>query len=113
MVYNVAYKLEASAGSSGLVNIFTIISGQKMRLKKATFVFPTGSGFYLELKLLRGDEQFVPNEGAIMGDGNEISVETDVIYESDQPIVLYYKNNDTSNSHSALILLQLEVIDGG
>jgi len=104
--YSVAYKLDASAGASGTVNAFSVVTGRKLTLEKVTFVFPAGSNFQLQVKLYRGEEQLIPNSGYIVGDGHAISISTDKTFESGQNVIVWYNNTDTTDAHSCLIVFE-------
>jgi len=104
--FSVGYELTAPAGSSGEAVAYTVIAGRKFRLKRVTFAFPAGSGFNLRLWLQRGNEKVAPNVGYIVGDGNVISLEVDVEYESGSPVIVGYSNQDAANEHKALVILE-------
>jgi len=107
--YSIAHVVEAAAGAEGDSTAAKIIAGRKLKLKKVTFVFPSGSGFQLQLYVKRGEERVVPNEGYVVGDNSVVTIECDVEYEGESSIVVHYKNADTANPKSALIILEGEV----
>ena len=109
-VYTYAYQLTASAGASGKVSAFTVTAGRKMRLREVKVFFPSGSNMYLSLKILRGEEQIVPDGGSLVGDNVVIPVPCDDVIESGQPVIVQYSNSDAANPHTALILFVAEVI---
>jgi len=104
--FSVAYKLDASAGSTDTVNAFTVIAGRKLTLEKVTFIFPTGSNFQLQVKIYKGEQQLIPNQNYIVGDGHVIPINCNVTFESEQPIIVWYNNADTTNAHSCLIIFE-------
>lgn len=108
--YSVGIVVTAPAGAEGTTTAFNVTAGRKFKLTRVTFSFPAGSAFYLQLKVLRGNEQVVPREGYVVGDQCAVSVETNVEYESESPVVVYYKNTDTTNAHSVFILFEGEVL---
>lgn len=105
-MYTVAYELTAAAGASGTTTVATVTSGRKLRLSRAHFIYPTGSGFNLRVSLWSGAEQIIPDEGYIVGDGHAVVVTCDKLIEGEHAIVAHYTNNDTGNSHKCLIVLE-------
>jgi len=101
-----AYLLTAPAGATGVANAVQVPRGHKYKLNKTTFIFPPGSGFYLQLKVLHGVMPVVPKEGYIVGDGHAITVECDEEYGGEEYIKIWYNNTDGSNSHQALIVFE-------
>ncbi|RLG35749.1 MAG: hypothetical protein DRN91_09105 [Candidatus Alkanophagales archaeon] len=107
--YSIAYVVNAAAGAEGDFTAATIVAGRKFKLRKVTFVFPAGSGFQLQLYVKRGEEKVVPSEGYIVGDNSVVSIECEVEFESESSVVVHYKNADSANAHSALVVLEGEV----
>lgn len=104
--YSVAYVLTAAANTSDTATAFTVVNGRKFTLKKVQFVFPVGSGFYLRTWILRGKEPVVPNEGYVVGDGNVIPVECNIVFEGGHEVVVAYNNTDTTNTHQCLLVFE-------
>ena len=107
--YSIAHVVNAAAGAEGDSTAATIVAGRKFKLEKVTFVFPSGSGFQLQLYVKRGEEKVVPNEGYVVGDNSTITIECEVEFESESSVVVHYKNADSANAHSALVVLEGEV----
>jgi len=101
-----AYELNANAGASGKVDAVTIPSARNFTLRKVTFVFPTGSNFLLQVRIMWGDDFVIPDKGYIVGDGNVIPVSADIKYQGGQAIIVWYNNTDTANSHKCLIIFE-------
>ena len=107
--YSIAYVVNAAAGAEGDFTAATIVAGRKFKLEEVTFVFPSGSGFQLQLYVKRGEEKVVPNEGYVVGDNSTITIECEVEFESESSVVVHYKNTDSANAHSALVVFEGEV----
>jgi len=104
--YTVAYELTAAAGASGTATVATVTSGRKLRLSRAHFIFPTGSGFNLQISLWSGAEKIIPDVGYIVGDGHAVAILCDKLIEGGHTVTAHYTNNDASNPHKCLIILE-------
>ena len=109
-MYTVAYELTAAAGVTETVDVATVTSGRKLRLSRAHFIFPTGSGFNLRISLWSGAEKIIPDVGYIVGDGHAVIVTCDKLIEGGHTIEASYTNDDASNPHKCLIILEGEII---
>jgi len=104
--YSYGHTVTASAGASGEYALLTVTAAKKLQLKRLTVHFPAGSQYYLQVALLRGAEQAVPDGGYIVGDDNKITVECDKEYYSGEDVKVWYSNTDASNPHTCYVLIE-------
>ena len=104
--YSYGHAVTAAASTSGEYSLLTVTAAKKLRIKKLTVHFPNGVGYHLQIALLRGTMQRVPDGGYLTGDNNTISVECDILYESGEDVKVWYNNTDTTNSHSCYVLVE-------
>jgi len=106
----VTYHLEASPAAEGYETIYTIPKGRIFQLEKSEVDFPSGAAFELLLALNHGIHQVAPVEGKWRGDGFAVTDQTRYKWLSGEPILLYYKNLNTTTARKAQITLtgQLE-----
>ena len=104
--YTASHTFTASAGASGIETAFTVTPGRKLTLKRVTFIYPVGSGFYLHAWIQRGTEHVLPQKGYIVGDGHLIPVNCNIQVEGGHNVVIGYSNTDTSNPHSVCVIFE-------
>ena len=107
--YSYGHTVSASAGSSGEYSLLTIEATKTFILRKVTVHFPTGSGYYLQIAIMRGSEQVVPKSGYITGDNNQITILCEEKFPSDSVIKVWYNNTDAANAHSCYVLVEGEL----
>jgi len=104
--FSYGHIVTAGAGSSGEVSLLTVTAAKKLTVKQVKVHFPAGSQYYLQVALLRGAEQVVPNGGYIVGDDNVITVECNQEYLSGEDVKVWYSNTDAANPHSCYVLVE-------
>ena len=108
-VLTVAKKITVSAGAEGTTVLYSVKSAQKLKLTEVQFCFPTGSNFLLGLAIQRGPYRVCPKEGLVYGENKVIKLEDDSVFDSGSEVLLYYKNEDASNDHSAVVIITGEL----
>jgi len=104
--YSYGHTVAATAGASGEYTLLTVTAAKKLKIKRVTVHFPAGSQYYLQIALLRGAEQVVPDGGYIVGDDNQITIECDKEYQSGEDVKVWYNNTDAANDHSCYVLIE-------
>ena len=108
-VLSVSKKLTFSAGAEGTTTLYSVKSAQVFTLKRVIFVFPSGSNFLVGLAIRRGIYNVCPEEGLVYGDNNTIELSDDSVFESGSNVDLYFKNEDSANDHSAVVVIEGEI----
>lgn len=108
-IFTVAKKITFTAGSEGTTALYSVKSAQKFKLTEVQFCFPSGSKFFLGLAIQRGIYRVCPEEGLVYGDNNVIKLEDDTVFDSGSDVLLYYKNEDSTNDHSAVVIITGEL----
>jgi len=101
----VTYHLEAGAGAEGYETIYTIPKGRIFQLEKSEVDFPSGVAFELLLALNHGIHQVAPVEGKWRGDGFAVTDHTRYKWLSDEKVLLYYKNLNTTTARKAQVTI--------
>ena len=102
---SIGYKLEAAAGAEGDITLFTVPGAQIFKLTDITIRFPSGQNFQLELSLYRGAQKIAPYKGVYCGDALTLRDKSSRILQSQERLILHYKNNDAANPQAAFILV--------
>ena len=113
MIFNKVVKVSAAAGASGYVDAYTVKHGQKFKLQRVMFIFPSGAGGLLGLAVVYGTVQVCPDEGLARGDNVNFSLSDDSEFKSGDTIKIYYKNDDAANAHEAYVIIEGELTSGG
>jgi len=108
-IFSVAKKVTASAGDENYETIYTVAAARKLTVKKVVFHFPSGTDLYLGVAVTVGAKQICPDEGLIYGNDCVITLSDDTEVPSGSEIKLYYKNEDTSNPHSVVVVVEGEI----
>ena len=104
--YSYGHTVTAPAGSSGEYSLLTVTAAKRLVVKRVTVHFPAGSGYYLQIAILRGAEQVIPDGGYLVGDDSTIVVEREQEFLSGEEVKVYYNNTDAANEHSCFILIE-------
>ena len=104
--FSYGHTVTADAGSSGEASLLTVTAAKKLTVKRVKVHFPAGSQYQLQVALLRGAEQAVPNGGYIAGDDNVIIVECSQEYLSGEDVKVWYNNVDAANPHGCFVLVE-------
>ncbi|MBW2649062.1 MAG: hypothetical protein JRC53_04505 [Deltaproteobacteria bacterium] len=105
-VITVAKKITASAGAEGTTTLYSVKSAQKLTVRRVIFHFPAGSAFQLGLAIRRGIYNVCPEEGIVYGDDAVIVLSDDSVFDSGSDVLVYYKNEDSTNAHSAVVVIE-------
>ena len=111
MIRNIVKVVEAAPGEEGQIEVFTVKDAQKFRIHRVMFHFPAGTGYLLEIALFYGLDQLCPDVGWATGDNNQYSLSEDKELTSGDKLIIKYKNNDTTNSHKALVVVEGELFE--
>jgi len=109
-VFSAAKKLSIPAGAEGTETLYSVKSAQKLTLKRVIFHFPTGSNFLVGLAIRRGIYNVCPEEGLVYGDNAVIELTDDSVFDSGSDVDLYYKNEDATNDHQVVVIIEGEMI---
>jgi len=101
----VTYHLEAGAGAEGYETVYIIPNGRIFQLEKSEVDFPSGTAFELLLALNHGIHQVAPAEGKWRGDGFAVTDYTRYRWLSDEKVLLYYKNLNTTMARKAQVTI--------
>ena len=102
-------ELTVAAGASGTHDIAIAPEGRKLILRKVTIAFPSGSEGYLGIAVRYGARNIIPDSGYITGDDQKFEFEKTWTYEAGSPVKIAYVNNDSTYSHTAFIIVELEL----
>lgn len=108
-IFSIAKKVTAAAGAENYETIYTVAAARKLTVKKVVFHFPSGSNFYLGVAVTVGTKQICPDQGLVYGDDEVITLSDNTEVPSGSEIKLYYKNEDTSSSHSVVVVVEGEM----
>ena len=86
--------------------MLTVTAAKKLTVKRVHVHFPAGSQYYLQIALLRGAEQVLPDDGYIVGDDNVYVVNCSLEYLSGEDVKVRYSNTDAANDHRCFILVE-------
>jgi len=107
--WSASYHLVASPGAEDFVSIATVPAGRILRLKRIQVFFPTGNADELHVAFYYGDLQVFPDEGDLVGDDVKYDKQVDVRYFSQDPIRVWYKNDNTTYERIADIVVEGEL----
>jgi len=101
--------LTATGGESGFKTLYTVLGGKKLNIKKVTVAFPVGTYGELEVSLYYGLRRIWPKDANLTGDNMSFEKDVDLWYHSGDPVRLYYKNANTTESRECYINLEGEL----
>jgi len=107
---SIPYRLTASPGASGFINIYTVPAGMILTIKKIIVHFPSGTLGQLHLRLYYGHMKVYPQNDYISGDDVKFEDEVDITYWSADPVRLWYENVNTAEARYADIKLEAELV---
>jgi len=105
----VAKKIEKPGGSEGDEILYVIPPGKKGRFGTFNVAFPSGTNDELQISFYRGIEKIVPTDGVLVGDGVSYEIEEIEEYQTDEKIIVHWKNTGTT-VRKAYILLEGELM---
>ncbi len=103
---SICYKVTASAGAEDKTSIYTVEAGKRFKLESCYVSFPAGTYYELELAFYYGDKKIAPEENNYVGDNQNYEDVLDFTIESGESLLLYYKNNNTTNTKEAFIIVR-------
>ena len=106
---SITYYLQANGGTSGTVSIYTVEPARVFKTASVYVSFPAGTYSELEVSIRRGEMQIAPTKGTYRGDANVIEDEFIEDVESAERIILYYKNNNTTQTRECFIIVRGEL----
>jgi len=101
-----SYHLEAAAAAEGFVTIVTVPSGQILTIQKVEIMFPAGTEDELHLAIYYGNQKMLPKEGTFRGDSVRLEKSVELKYHSEEKVILYYKNENTTYARIADIIIE-------
>jgi len=101
-----SYHLEAAAAAEGFVSIVSVPPGQVLTIHKVEIVFPAGTEDELHIALYYGNQKVLPVEGTFRGDSVRYEKSVELKYYSEESVLLYYKNENTTYARIADIVIE-------
>jgi len=106
---SIAHYLSVPASEEGDVTIYEVEAARKFRVTSVHVTFPLDTNFELEVSVYRGIRQIAPHVGSYRGDGQVIEDDVDEEFSSSERVILHYKNNSTTSTRNAFILVRGEL----
>jgi len=103
---SIPYHLTASAGESGFKTLYTVLGGKRLNIKKVTVAFPAGTYGELEVALYYGLRKVWPKDGYLTGDNMSFKKSVDLWWHSEDPVLLYYNNRNTTEARECYVNLE-------
>jgi len=107
---SIPYHLSASAGAEGTVAIYRVPGGRRLRTRQVNITFPSASDYELHIAFYRGPRKLLPTERDYVGDDTRVTDDTPALWGTDEDVVLWYKNDNTTTAKDADILIEAELI---
>jgi len=108
---SIAYYLSTDGGAEGDVTIYEVEAAKRFVTKSVYVAFPPGTYFELEVSIFRGIKQVAPYSGTYRGDAQVIEDEFIEDISSSERVILHYKNNNSTQTREAFILVRGELED--
>jgi len=103
---SIPYHLTASAGDSGFKDIYTVPAFKRLRVRKVTIAFPSGTYGELDVALFYGVMKVFPENGYLTGDNMSFKKEVDLTWYSGENVRLYYNNRNTTEARECYVNLE-------
>jgi len=107
--WSVSYHLVAGAGAEGFVDIATVPAGKILKVNRLEVFFPTGDNDELHVAFYYGNMKVFPDEGDLVGDNIKYDKRVSLRYYSQDPIRIWYKNDNVTYSRVADIVVEGEL----
>jgi len=107
--WSASYHLVAAPAAEGFVDIATVPSGKILKVNRVEVFFPAGVHDELHVCFLYGNMKVFPNEGDLVGDNIKYDKPVDLRYYSQDPIRVWYKNDNTTYERVANIVVEGEL----
>ncbi|MEM3488170.1 MAG: hypothetical protein QXO75_00675 [Nitrososphaerota archaeon] len=101
---HVEHVIEADAGESGYVHVYTVPAGKTFILKRVRIHFDADCKYNLSLAIFFGNVQILPIEGTFKGSDETIEASTYWTFLSGEPVKLYYSNAGTTVTHATVVI---------
>jgi len=107
--WSASYHLVASPGAEGFVSVATVPDGKVLHVKRIEVFFPTGVSDELHVAFYYGNAKVFPDEGDLVGDNIKYDKPVELRYYSQDPIRVWYKNDNTTYERIANIVVEGEL----
>jgi len=107
---SIHYHLSVSAGAEGQIAIYRVPGGRRLKNITTSITFPAASDYELHIALYRGIRKQLPTSGDYVGDDTRISDDTPAMWGTDEDLILWYKNDNTTTAKDADILIEAELL---
>jgi len=107
---SIPYRVLQGPASETTYKVWVVSPGKKFLLKEVEVIFPAGVDGYLELSLYHGIRKIAPQDGVWQLDEGRVVAR--VVYEfgSGEVVLLLAKNTHSTNTYSASLQLEGELI---
>jgi len=107
---SIAYYLQAQPGESKEITLYEVEAARQFKTSSVFVAFPVGTYFELEMAIKRGIKQIAPYQGTYRGDGYVIEDEFIEDMFSGERVILWYRNNNTTQIREAFIIVRGELM---
>jgi len=104
--YTIARIITADANSTIKYQFLQVPSAKSFAIRRILIHFPTGSNYTMYVSVYKGEEQIFPNQGTITGDNVLYQLETNLEFDGGSVIYVKVSNQDTSNAHSIVVIIE-------
>ena len=99
----IIYKLSATAGTEGDVDIYTTPKGWDLKTQKINVAFDPNVDYDLEVSLYDGIRQVAPTQGVFVGKSMAFNTTREIVFEEGSTIKVHYKNTNATTDRAAII----------
>ena len=89
---SIPFSLEAGAGASGKVAVYTVQAGRVLHVTRARVHFPKDTARELQAAFYYGERKVIPEADYYVGDDSEYDDPVDERWFSGDPVLLWYNN---------------------
>jgi len=107
--WSASYHLVAAPAAEGFVDIAVVPGGKALRVTRLEVFFPTGTADELHIAFYYGEMKVFPEVGDLVGDAIKYDKPVDLRYYSQDPIRVWYKNDNVTAERVADIVVEGEV----
>jgi len=107
---SIHYHLSVAPGDEGQTAIYRVPGGRRLKNITTNITFPVASDYELHVAFYRGIRKQLPTSGDYVGDSTRISDDTPAMWGTDEDIILWYKNDNTTTAKDADILIEAELL---
>jgi len=102
----IPYRVVADPGAEAYKTAYVVPPGATLKLEEVTVSFPIGTYGELEVALYYGQTMVFPEERPITGDGVSVSKRVDLEWYSQDEVVVWFKNYNTTQKRQAYLNLE-------